>query len=320
MQHRRLEHGYRVCPTFSSAFWSLFEWHNESINIWSHYALWILLFWYAYAVWEPHIYVQKILAAEPASLVLAVATLNDPSVFAEHTDVHSAAATTSEELQDALYHVYLFTLLILGSSMPAFLSAFCHQFYCVSKAWHKFCWFADFMGIMLGMFFTGVSFISMAFRCNFMIWSTLLFVLTVMGVAAVLRCWRMLTDRVSKSALVPVDRFPEFSANLSMYAWFATMLPVVLACCLKREYLADPNMRSIIMHSLIGPALMGMGVVVFAQGGFPECFAAAWGLPSNFFDYLGHSHQFWHIEVALLQFYWVHVIHEHYRARVHYGC
>ena len=36
-QHRGIKNGYRCCQSATDAFFSLFYWHNESINIWMHY-------------------------------------------------------------------------------------------------------------------------------------------------------------------------------------------------------------------------------------------------------------------------------------------
>ena len=74
---------------------SLFYWHNESINIWSHYVAAVLLSVYLYKI---------------------------QSVF-------DLAGNIGYDRQ------VLSVSIVGGNIVPMLFSAFCHQFYCVNKKW-----------------------------------------------------------------------------------------------------------------------------------------------------------------------------------------
>ena len=273
----------------------MFSWHNESINIWTHYIAAICIACFVSWTW-----------------------------FLSDAD-HSIAATSNVTAEDRFggtdFSVWLlFTLALLGNALPIFLSAFCHQFYCISKQWHSLCWFLDFLGILTGMFCATVAFIYCAFYCSPLLMHTVLYGMVVAYILAIQGCWLRYRARTSAVVLAPADRFPEFSKILSTYGAVATAAPVVVAVLLHREYTAEPVFISILIKSITGPVLMALGIVCFAQGNFPERFARFWGVKDDFFDYLGHSHQWWHLLSASLQFMCVALNRRHLTARMHYGC
>ncbi len=214
----------------------------------------------------------------------------------------------------------LFVSVVLGNIVPIFLSAFCHHFYCVNHEWHTLCWFLDFIGILTGELCGGISFIYLAFYCNPYLSGTLIYVILVGYVLTLQWCWKRYIKRVSKAELVPHDRIPEFSRYLSGYGFFASVLPLVLSSAVHTEYWSDPQLFVIFVCSCVGPVLMALGIVVFAQGHVPERFSAQLGVSPDFFDFAGHSHQMWHFVSAGLMFGWIAVLQRHYQARMDYGC
>mmetsp|Transcript_20126 Transcript_20126/g.33672 ORF Transcript_20126/g.33672 Transcript_20126/m.33672 type:complete len:355 (+) Transcript_20126:88-1152(+) len=299
-KHRRLKSGYRYCPTFKAAFFSLFYWHNESVNVWSHYLSTILLLVFGVYTW---------LDADRNAELLQLESLRGGTV---------ANFESMETLQPSIW--LLFITNIFGNILPIFLSAFCHQFYCISKRWHSFCWFMDFIGILSGMFSTGIGWLYLSLYCFPLLMHTFLYGLLVCFIIAMQVCWRRYSFRTGKPDLIPVDRFPEFSAILSTFGYVATVIPVLFVIVYLPEYTQDPEFLNILLSSVSGPVIMGCSIVLFAQGNFPERYAVSWGLPENYFDFLGHSHQLWHFVSAILQFCWIYILRRHFEIRLEHSC
>lgn len=262
---------------------SLFYWHNESVNMWMHYIASTSLVFFGY--W---------------TLNLGNIDYSDPVLSADMT--------------------VLAVSVLLGNVVPIFLSAFCHHFYCVNQKLHNICWFLDFIGILTGELSGGISFIYLAFYCNRAIAYSLMYVIIVGYILALQWCWKRYNRRVSQPVLSPVDRIPEFSKYLSAFGFLASVLPLALTVTVHTEYWTDPQLFVIFACSCIGPFLMAMGIVLFAQGHIPERFCKQWGLPDDYFDFVGHSHQMWHAVSASLMYAWITVLAMHYKARINYGC
>eukprot|EP01038_Epipyxis_sp_PR26KG_P004089 gene4089-5837_t len=281
--HRGIVGGYRKCETFQSALISLFYWHNESINIWMHYIT--------------------------SSLVLIISYYS--FLWFGSDNIIPTAVIDGK---------FLFASVVIGNVIPMFLSAFCHQFYCVNRNWHKLCWFLDFIGILTGELSSSISFNYLVFYCDRSIFHILSVSVVVLYIISIYLCWRQYNGRLQSFNLEPKDRFPEFSKYLSIYGALASLLPVVLAVILKKEYILDANLRYVFLCSCSGPIIMALGIILFAQGHFPERFCKQWKLPLNYFDIIGHSHQWWHAVSAFLMLYWVFTLKFHYESRMKVGC
>lgn len=215
----------------------------------------------------------------------------------------------------------LFLSNIFGNILPIFLSSFCHQFYYINKKWHLICWYLDFIGILTGMLCTGLSFIYLVFYCIPILIYILTYILIICYIISLQLCWKQYYYRCySKLYLYPYDRFPEFSLILTSYGWIATILPIFLVLILCYEYRSIYLFQKILLYSISGPIIMSFGIIIFAQGNFPEKYTKIWGLSEGFFDIIGHSHQFWHLISAILQFCWIIVLQQHFHARIEYGC
>jgi hypothetical protein len=207
-----------------------------------------------------------------------------------------------------------------GNIFPMFCSAFCHQFYCINKTWHTYCWFLDFIGILTGMLFGGLSFLYLTFYCSVSMMIPLMYIIVVGYILSLQWCWSHFKIRTSKHSLYPYDRFPEFSRFLSLYAIAASGLPLTLTIYFRPEYMEYARLKSVYMASIMGPVLMACGIIFFAQGHIPERFCKPLGLPIHYFDIVGHSHQFWHLVSASLMFCWIYLTSLHLEARLAYGC
>ena len=215
---------------------------------------------------------------------------------------------------------FILCLNLFGNVLPILLSAFCHQFYCIDKKWHSMCWFLDFLGILTGMLCAGIGFSFFSFYCSPLVLGAIVYGTLIAYILAIQICWARFKLRSDAPVLLPADRFPEFSGVLSTFGFVATAVPVLLVLALVPEYQTEEQFRSMLFYSVLGPVLMGLGISCFAQGNFPERFAVYWGVAESHFDMLGHSHQWWHLLSASLQFAWVAMCRQHYLARIQYGC
>lgn len=282
-QHRNLRFGYRKCSTFTEALLSLFSWHNETMNMWIHYI---------------------------GSALVAYKTYQTSLKIFHHT-----AASN-------VYECAFITLcMILGNVFPLFASAFAHHFYCISKTWHKICWYVDFIGILSGITWVALSFVYLAFYCNPKVHHVLTVVLSLGYVTSMYYCWARYHPRMSQASLLPKDRFPEFSSTLSSFSVisFLTTVPTTFYFH-GDEYFVDPRLWNIVASSSMYSLCMALGIVVFAQGHVPERFIDTWGLPKNYFDFIGHSHQWWHCASFALLYMWGDLMYSHYDTRMELGC
>lgn len=238
----------------------------------------------------------------------------------------------------------------MGNCFPILASGLCHQFYCINQKVHKCCWFLDFMGMLSGITFVSSNFLYLTFYCihhphhqpgetttpsssfasspdtlppllsSYSIYHQLLTILIGGYFVAMYLCWQRYTIRLSREHLFPKDRFPEFSSTLTVYSVFVYTISILYSVYLHPEYLTDAALKSVLIESCLYPVAMGLGIVIFAQGAFPERLNDWWGLPSHFFDLVGHSHQWWHIVSFTVLFFWIDVVFHHYELRQQMTC
>jgi predicted membrane channel-forming protein YqfA (hemolysin III family) len=221
---------------------------------------------------------------------------------------------------DLLDRVVVFAVFICANVFPMFSSAFCHNFYCVSKETHLFCWYFDFLGMLTGMFIGGIGHMYFAFYCQKEIAMYYAILLAVLYVVAFSWCWSKYSVRLRRDKLVPKDRFPEFSFSLTAYVCFASYIPVAVTYYCD-EYTSEGPLNDLFFYAVLSPVLLSLGIVVFAQGGLPErFFGPKLGFPENFFDMVGHSHQLWHVTSATVLFNWVYVTVRHFEIRIQQSC
>jgi adiponectin receptor len=281
--HRGIKSGYRSCDSFKSAINSLFYWHNESVNVWMHYlSASVLIFQCLYAF--------------------------------------VSIGMEKSEILIKFDKIALVVTIVLGNFIPMFLSAFCHSFYCISKEWHKVCWFLDFLGILTGELWGSIGFLYLSFYCNKQLVLLLVSILLIIYFYFIQFCWIEYSNHTNQLKLQPRDRFPEFSKYLSTFGFITSFIPLFITILFKNEYRNNSEFHEIFIISCVGPVAMALGIVFFAQGNFPERFCKNLNLPLNYFDFIGHSHQWWHLVSSILMFVWVFLLRKHYEIRMKYGC
>lgn len=173
----------------------------------------------------------------------------------------------------------------------------------------------DFIGIIMGMYICGIGYIYFTFYCFFDYMVAYLILLTGILFLSVRWCWSRFTVRLNAPLLQPNDRFPEFSSSLSTFLIFASFLPLLVTWFYRKEYHENHGLFWILVDSTICPILLSVGVLVFAQGAVPERFFSP-----NIFDFIGHSHQLWHVTTAVVMFLLTSTLIQHFHCRVEYGC
>lgn len=209
---------------------------------------------------------------------------------------------------------------ITGNVVPMFASAFCHNFYCVNKKLHKFCWFFDFWAILTSMLVGGIGYLYFSFYCNPYIVRYGILGYIILYIYFWHWCWTRYSKRLDRDILQPKDRFPEFSFSLSSFITFVSFIPVGIVWLLKEEYINDIDFYNIQFQCTFSPILLSLGVVLFAQGGVPERFTGVLGLDKHIFDMIGHSHQCWHLCTGIVMFGLLDALIQHFELRTKRGC
>ena len=262
-QHRQLHSGYRYCASAKSAVISLTYWHNESINIWSHYIVTVYLL---------------------CRLTLRLKHFKE----------------NFQNEYPSLDVIILFVVCLFGCVLPMLTSAVCHNFYCISRQHHKFCWFFDFFGILSSMGWQSIGFVYFNYYEKPLIQFFLIFYIIICYFLAFIWCYMKYSKRIIRKKLIPKDRFPEFSASLKIFGVICVTIPQILVWITEYARFFDcaAHFQLLTRYSLY-PIFSIVGILLFAQGSFPERFHKLIGVDEFFFDMLGHSHQIWHFFSAI---------------------
>jgi predicted membrane channel-forming protein YqfA (hemolysin III family) len=270
-QHRNIKYGYRYCKGINSALTSLFYIHNETVNVWAHIIAVILLTIYTLSIIDINEFINEF------------------------------------GLINQLIIVIVF---FIGSVFPLLCSAFCHNFYCVSKSIHRYCWFIDFLGILIAMLLHGSALVYYGFINKSYIYIPYIIFLSLFFVVSVVWCLKLYIPHTSAEIFVPCDRFPEFSFILSTYVTFASFLPLLLIFIYQDPFV-KPDYYQLFLQLVSLPLIVSTGIVAFSQGGIPERFNKQLFLPENTFDIVGHSHQIWHLVSAAFMFFAINALIKH---------
>lgn len=223
----------------------------------------------------------------------------------------------------AVSHWFLTTLamcLVFGNATPFLSSAICHHFYGINQTWHRCCWFMDFTGLMTGVLGITTGYLLLVHQCQPMVFLALFAATFAAYLYFVRACYSCYDPRLRQPELVPCDRFPEFSSNMTKFSIFTFFIAFSSTIYYYPQYLADVKLRGIIYRLMLHPVLLATTIVFFAQGGFPERLTPYLGLREGFFDYVGHSHQLWHFASWGILYIWLDVVTDHYQLRANTSC
>ncbi|CAL0330406.1 unnamed protein product [Lupinus luteus] len=283
---------YRSEWPVKEALWSIFQWHNETLNIWTH--LGGFLIFAAMAVMSSTVMVQlgfgdffSNLLRAPAALGffttaignngsdsdafsdLHLRHISDPSIF------HEMRNSGEETIPRWPWFVFL-----AGGMGALACSSLSHLLACHSKRFNLFFWRLDYAGISLMIVCSFFAPIYYAFFCNPY---ARLFYLTSISGLGVLTTVTLLAPSLSS------PRFRSLRASLFLSMGFSGVIPVIHALAL---YWGQPHIFVALGYELAMALLYATGAGIYVAR-IPE----RW--KPGAFDIAGHSHQIFHVFVVL---------------------
>ncbi|XP_050215032.1 heptahelical transmembrane protein 1 [Mercurialis annua] len=297
---------YRANWSFKEALFSVFSWHNETLNVWTHLIGFLLFLGLTMVnvMKVPHvadllsIFTRSILTSAEANV-----SHNSKHFFLETTKVVNLEQI-SESTMDMItqpatrWPFYVF----LGGSMFCLLSSsICHLFSCHSHNLNVLLLRIDYVGIttmIITSFFPPIYYI---FQCDPLWQYVYLGGITSMG---------MFTIMTLLSPSLSSGKFRAFRALLFSSMGFFGIIPAIHATIVNWD---NPNRDTILAYES-AMALFYLTGTMFYVTRIPERLKPGW------FDLAGHSHQIFHVFVVLgaLAHYGATILFLEYRDRV--GC
>ncbi|KAL8149750.1 heptahelical transmembrane protein 1-like isoform X1 [Apium graveolens] len=279
---------YRANWSLKQALFSIFRWHNETLNVWTHLIGFVLFV---------GLTCSNLMHVPPVSQLLNIFTTwsfplgpevnvshNSKIFFSDATEFidlkHSSSfgiEITPTQLEATRWPFFVF----LGGSMFCLLSSsICHLFSCHSHPLNVLLLRIDYVGItvmIITSFFPPIYYV---FQCS-PHWQILyLGGITVMGIFTVITLL---------SPIFSTGKFRAFRASLFVGMGLFGIIPAIHAMLMNWH---EPS-RNIILGYELAMALSYLIGTVFYVTRIPERWRPGW------FDLAGQSHQIFHVFVIL---------------------
>ncbi|XP_058115640.1 heptahelical transmembrane protein ADIPOR1 [Magnolia sinica] len=275
---------YRVNWPLKEAFFSVFRWHNETLNIWTHLIGFFVFLGLTIANLENVPKVSDLISNFTRSLPISAranTSENNNSFFWDSstlTDLEKTTAEISTVAQQASRWPFF---VFLGGSMFCLLSSsLCHLLGCRSHRFNLLLLRIDYAGIaimIVASFFPPIYYI---FQCDPHWQFIYLALITTMGILTVLT---LLSPTHSTGA------FRAFRACLFLAMGFSGIIPALHAVSVNWS---EPRCAITLAYEL-AMALSYVTGTLFYVSRIPE----KW--KPGMFDLAGHSHQIFHVFVIL---------------------
>ncbi|KAK6942336.1 AdipoR/hemolysin-III-related [Dillenia turbinata] len=281
-----LDH-YRCEWPLKDVIFSVFAWHNETLNIWTHLGG-FLVFVGLTVISSTRTSMESLLASfarplasEWNSLMVSNSTnisgLLSPDWLLNHSSQSSMFSSSGEDdVKIPRWPWFVF----LGGAMGCLLcSSISHLLACHSKRYNLFFWRLDYAGISLMIVCSFFAPIYYAFYCNPYSRIFYLTSISILGITTII------------TLLAPVfssPRFRSFRAALFLTMGFLGVIPAAHAVVL---HWGHPHVFVAIGYELLMGVLYAVGTG-FYVGRVPE----KW--KPGAFDIAGHSHQIFHVFVV----------------------
>ncbi|CAK9865728.1 unnamed protein product [Sphagnum jensenii] len=276
---------YRLNWPLGPTLLSLFSFHNETLNIWTHFLGFLLFLGLTiFTVRKLPTYVEPCLE----QLLQMPSYLHLPEEFASCLDPSCFSGTGSEDcsLVSCLFlvlkkHITRWPFFVfLGGAMFCLLSSTtCHLFSCISPHCSYLLLRLDYTGIALliaGSFYPPVYY---SFACNPFLRDMYLTTITIIGIGTVL------------ASLLPVfetTKYRTFRACLFFGMGISGVIPCIHKLFLYQDI--EPILYQTLFMEIAMGIFYGLGALVYATR-IPE----RW--KPGMFDILGNSHQLFHLLV-----------------------
>ncbi|KAL3532290.1 hypothetical protein ACH5RR_005811 [Cinchona calisaya] len=299
---------YRADWPLKEAFFSLFRWHNETLNVWTHLLGFMLFLGLTTA--------NSVQFSQVADFITMFTrhfpTSADTNVSHNSKDFSPGPTKlidlkqepalqmdiTSPEMASTSWPFFIF----LGGSMVCLLSStICHLFSCHSQRLNLLLLQMDYVGIavmIITSFFPPIYYI---FQCS-PHWQLLYLIgITLMGICTIIT---LLTPAFS------TGKYRTFRAILFMSMGFFGLIPAIHGVIVNWN---DPHRNIVLCYEAVMAISYIIGTVFYISR-IPE----RW--KPGFFDLTGHSHQIFHVFVIMgaLAHYGAAKIFLEYRGRL--GC
>ncbi|KAF7806441.1 heptahelical transmembrane protein 1 [Senna tora] len=280
-------HYYRANWTLKQALFSVFRWHNETLNVWTHLIGFFLFLGLTVAnLMQPQ--VADLLGLFTRSLSSSV----DKNVSHDFKDMFMGATTTLSDLKhQAPLKLELQSLeeatarwpffVFLGGSMFCLLSSsICHLFSCHSHPLNLFLLRIDYVGITVMIITSFFPQIYYVFLCEPHWQIIYLGGITTMGLFTVVT---MLSPALTTA------KYRAFRAMLFCSMGLFGIIPAIHACAVNW---GNPR-RNVTLAYECAMALSYLTGTMFYVSRIPERWKPGW------FDLAGHSHQIFHVLVVM---------------------
>ncbi|XP_027066200.1 heptahelical transmembrane protein 1 [Coffea arabica] len=297
---------YRADWPLKEAFFSLFRWHNETLNVWTHLLGFVLFLGLTIAN-SVHFsrvadFITMFTRHFPTSASTNVShnsedfSVGPTKLIDLKREPQLQMEMTSPEMASTSWPFFIF----LGGSMFCLLSSsICHLFSCHSRRLNLLLLQMDYAGItvmIITSFFPPIYYV---FQCSPHWQLVYLIGITMMGICTIIT---LLTPAFS------TGKYRAFRAILFMSMGFFGLIPAIHSVVVNWN---DPH-RNVILCYEAAMALFYITGTVFYISRIPE----RW--KPGFFDLTGQSHQLFHVFVVLgaLAHYGAAKIFLEYRGRV----
>lgn len=219
--------------------------------------------------------------------------------------------THSDDTMDAQV---VYVSVIFGNVTTLLVSSMSHLFFCYNRRVHNICWFADFVGLLVGILGGGIGLGYFSFRCHPRLLGTYAATMATAFPLVLRHTWNLYTSHVGTLPLVPDDSFPEFVMPLGVFNLLSWISVLVIDKVYLSEYTNMPLFEKAWNTAAMCPIILLTGALIHYLN-FPESL-----LPPGTVDIIGHSHQLWHVCAAALMVVWIHAVTQYYDAHVTHPC
>ncbi|XP_011078413.1 heptahelical transmembrane protein 1 [Sesamum indicum] len=296
---------YRAHWPIKEALFSLFTWHNETLNVWTHLVGFLLFLGLTVAnvveVSQVVDFVTMITGQFPSSAEAYISknfSLGPTQLLDLKQEPNLKMDITSPELPTTHWPFYVF---LCGSMFCLLSSTICHLFSCHSRSLNLHLLHMDYVGITIMIITSFFPPIYYVFQCTPHWQIVYLTGITLMGICTIIT---LLSPALSSG------KYRSFRALLFVSMGLFGLIPAIHALVLNWD---DPHRNVTLAYEGI-MALSYLIGTVFYISRIPERWRPGW------FDLTGHSHQIFHVFVVMgaLAHYGAAQIFVTYRSRV--GC
>ncbi|KAJ3708027.1 hypothetical protein LUZ61_011732 [Rhynchospora tenuis] len=271
---------YRSEWPVRDALLSVFSWHNETLNVWTHLGGFLLFLWLTVARWSEAIEEVKAVVMPGLSSFVGKSfnaswIRNDTDLLMSMQSISNASLNSSANTGVPHWPVLVF---MIGAMSCLSISAFSHLLACHSHRINLLCWRMDYSGISLMIVASFVPPVYYAFMCNPTLQITYLSAISILGIFTAL------------SLLAPALSSPEYRplrATLFLCMGFSGVVPAAHALWINLEH---PTCHFALALELLMAVAYATGAAIYVNR-VPEKWRP------GAFDLVGHSHQIFHVFV-----------------------